>query len=145
MHFDVLVTWPKLWSPIGLWLYRLSNDVTRVCGNQKDETDTIFPSRLLDLATNSACSSIWLLVIRKLELLKGHNEFIYTWGRIESHSCKIKPKLQRIVIREIQLFLFEFGSRSILMYLNFVFPVLLLFYLNIIYITYNIILMLPEK
>ena len=41
--------------------------------------------------------------------------------------------------------MFEFGSRSILMYLNFVSPVLLFLKLNISYITYNIILMLPEK
>lgn len=49
VRFHVLVTWRQLPSLIGLPVYRLSNDVTRVCGNQKYVTDTIFPSHLLGL------------------------------------------------------------------------------------------------
>lgn len=62
-RIHVLVTWWQLPRLIGLLVYRLSNDVTRVCGNQDYVTDTIFPSHLLDLDTNSACFtwfSCWL-------------------------------------------------------------------------------------
>lgn len=39
---------------VGSVVYRLSNDVTRVCGNQNGVTDPIFPSHLLDVNSNSA-------------------------------------------------------------------------------------------
>lgn len=61
--FHVLVIWRRLTRPIGLPVHRLGNDVTRVCGNQDYVTDTIFPSHLWGLDTNSACStcfSCWL-------------------------------------------------------------------------------------